>query len=53
MRGHDGVRLGSLCLLDTVPRNLGGQDLVPLHDLAAMVEQEMAAVRMATMDDLM
>jgi diguanylate cyclase (GGDEF)-like protein len=48
----NGCKLGTLCLLDHRPRNLGEEDIALLHDLAAMVQQEMAAVQMATMDEL-
>lgn len=47
-----GERLGSLCLIDFVPRQFSGEDVSLLRDLAGMVEQEMAAVQMATIDDL-
>jgi diguanylate cyclase (GGDEF)-like protein len=52
LRAPNGSKLGSLCLLDTAPRALEPDDLSLLHDLAGMVEQEMAAVQMATMDDM-
>lgn len=48
----NGCKLGTLCLLDQVPRTLDEEDIALLHDLAAMVQQEMAAVQMATMDEL-
>lgn len=48
----DGCRLGTLCLVDTVPRTLTEEDIKLLRDLAAMVEHEMAAVQMAIMDEL-
>lgn len=48
----NGCKLGTLCLLDQVPRTLDQDDIALLHDLAAMVQQEMAAVQMATMDEL-
>lgn len=48
----NGAKLGALCLIDHVPRNMGEEDIALLHDLATMVQQEMAAVQMATMDDL-
>lgn len=47
-----GCRLGTLCLVDTVPRTLTEEDIKLLRDLAAMVEHEMAAVQMAIMDEL-
>lgn len=48
----NGSKMGTLCLIDKVPRTLDEEDLKVLRDLAAMVEQEMAAVQMATMDAL-
>ena len=48
----NGCKLGTLCLVDTVPRTLSEEDIKLLRDLAAMVEHEMAAVQMATMDEL-
>jgi diguanylate cyclase (GGDEF)-like protein len=48
----NGSRLGTLCLLDTAPREFSAEDRRLMRDLAAMVEQEMAAVQMATMCDL-
>jgi diguanylate cyclase (GGDEF)-like protein len=47
-----GQRLGTLCLIDRQPRALGDDDLALLHDLARMAEQELAAIQLATMDDL-
>lgn len=48
----DGSKLGTLCIIDSKPRLLDQQNLEPLKDLAKMVEQEIAALQMATMDDL-
>jgi len=47
-----GHKLGTLCLLDTKPRELNDEDQDLLKDLARMAEQEMSAVRLATLDDL-
>ena len=47
-----GARLGSLCLIDFAPRQFSSEDVSLLRDLAGMVEQEMAAVQLATIDDL-
>ncbi len=47
-----GARLGALCLIDFTPRQFSNEDVSLLRDLAGMVEQEMAAVQMATIDDL-
>lgn len=48
----DGVKLGTLCLLDTVPHRLNEEDRMLLRDLAAMAEQEITAMQLATMDAL-
>lgn len=48
----NGARLGTLCLIDTRPREFGTEDCALLHDLAQMAEQELAAVQLAGMDDL-
>jgi diguanylate cyclase (GGDEF)-like protein len=47
-----GTRLGALCLVDFDPRGFSGEDVALLRDLATMVEQEVAAVQMATIDEL-
>lgn len=48
----NGSKLGTLCLIDTKPRILDEEERILLQDLAHMVEQEIAAVQMATMDEL-
>ena len=48
----NGSRLGTLCLIDRKPRELDDDDLSLLQDLAAMAEQEIAAVQLATLDEL-
>ncbi|WP_034298640.1 diguanylate cyclase [Herbaspirillum sp. RV1423] len=52
IRGPRGYKLGTLCLIDSVPRRFDAEDRALLSDLARMVEQEMAAVHLATMDEL-
>jgi diguanylate cyclase (GGDEF)-like protein len=47
-----GHRLGTLCIIDTRPRTFGEKYISLLKDLAAMVECELAAIHMATMDEL-
>jgi len=47
-----GYKLGTLCLIDTIPREFDDEDKAMLADLARMVEQEMVAVHLATMDEL-
>lgn len=48
----NGSRLGTLCLIDVKPRNLDDEERELLRDLARMAEQELAAVQMASMDEL-
>lgn len=52
IRSPQGHKLGTLCLLDTIPREFDEDDKAMLSDLARMVEQEMVAVHLATMDEL-
>ncbi|SAK47694.1 diguanylate cyclase [Caballeronia arationis] len=48
----NGSKLGTLCLIDVRPRELDDEDRALLRDLACMAEQELAAVQLATMDEL-
>ena len=48
----NGSKLGTLCIIDHQPRHFDPDDIDAMQDLAAMVEAELAAVRMATQDDL-
>lgn len=48
----NGSKLGTLCLIDQEPRELDEDDRNLLRDLARMAEQELAAVQLATMDEL-
>ncbi len=48
----NGSKLGTLCLIDRTPRELDEEDLDLLRDLATMAEQEIAAVQLATLDEL-
>ncbi|MGR9089074.1 MAG: GAF domain-containing protein [Gammaproteobacteria bacterium] len=52
LRAGNGQALGTLCLIDRVPRQFGADDVRSLQDLAAMAEREFAAVTLATIDDL-
>jgi diguanylate cyclase (GGDEF)-like protein len=47
-----GSKLGTLCLIDQQPRTFNEDDRVLLRDLARMVEQEIAATQLATIDKL-
>jgi len=48
----DGSKLGTLCIIDQEPREFTEEDRETLQDLASMVEQELAALEMATVDEL-
>ena len=52
LRAPDGSKLGTLCIIDRQPKNFGNEDIEALMDLASMVEHELAAIQMATMDEL-
>ncbi|OMH38943.1 hypothetical protein BGP75_00585 [Motiliproteus sp. MSK22-1] len=48
----DGSKLGTLCLIDQVPRTLTDNDLLAFSDVAQMVESELAAYQRSTLDEL-
>ncbi|NML29573.1 GGDEF domain-containing protein [Paraburkholderia antibiotica] len=48
----NGSKVGTLCLIDTKPRLLDPEDRALLRDLAGMAEQELAAIQLATLDEL-
>lgn len=48
----NGSTLGTLCLIDTKPRQLGDEERELLRELACMAERELAAVQVASMDEL-
>ncbi len=52
LRSLNGCKLGTLCIIDRKPRSLDSEDLSILRDLALTVERELAAVHLATQDDL-
>jgi diguanylate cyclase (GGDEF)-like protein len=52
LRGPDGRKLGTLCVIDHQPRSFGQDDIEALEDLASMVERELTAIEMATVDEL-
>jgi diguanylate cyclase (GGDEF)-like protein len=52
LRAADGSRVGTLCVIDHEPRDLGHADSESLRDLANMVEHELAVLELATLDDL-
>ena len=48
----DGTLLGTLCIIDTQPRAFPAEDLEALLDLANLVERELIATQVATLDEL-
>ncbi|MCJ7556787.1 MAG: sensor domain-containing diguanylate cyclase [Gammaproteobacteria bacterium] len=52
LRAPNGRKLGTLCIIDLQPRNFWEEDFEALKDLASMVERELAAVQLATLDEL-
>ena len=52
LRAPDGSKLGALCLMDRTPRSLSSEDRALLRDLTDMASQELAALRLATTDEL-
>ena len=52
LKSLDGSKLGTLCILDREPRSLSEEDLQTFKDLAAIVESELAAIELATIDEL-
>ena len=52
LRHVDGSNLGTLCIIDTVPRVLRADELDTLRDLAEVAEAELVAMHLATLDHL-
>lgn len=52
IRGPKGHRIGTLCIIDSQPRDLSAADQETLADFAAMVEDELAVASKVTIDDL-
>ncbi|NIR29671.1 MAG: sensor domain-containing diguanylate cyclase [Gammaproteobacteria bacterium] len=52
VRAPDGSRLGTLCIMDRRPRSLSVEDRAVLHDLATVVEGELAATSSSVTDPL-
>lgn len=52
IRYIDGQKLGTLCLLDSRPRHFNQRERLILEDLAKIVEHEIQAVQLATVDEL-
>jgi diguanylate cyclase (GGDEF)-like protein len=52
LRHHNNTKLGTLCMVDTKPRQMSKQDLLTLDDLAELAEHELIASVLASIDDL-
>jgi len=52
IRVANGSRIGTLCIIDREPCDFCAEDEELLKDLAAMVEQELTAVQLATLDEM-
>ncbi|ANJ68045.1 diguanylate cyclase [Halothiobacillus diazotrophicus] len=48
----NGSKLGTLCIIDHEPRRFDAEDRALLQDLAGMVEREIAALQLSTLDEL-
>lgn len=48
----DGTKLGTLCIVDHKPRDFSVREQLVLRDLAKIVEHEIHAVQLATIDEL-
>ena len=52
LHSPDRHRVGTLCIVDREPRTISDEELGLLRDLGQMVEQELASLDLATVDDL-
>lgn len=52
LKVNNGHVIGTLCIIDRVPREFSQADRELLADLAGMVEQELCAIELATIDGL-
>jgi diguanylate cyclase (GGDEF)-like protein len=50
IKGPSGHALGTFCIIDKVPRELSGEDITSLKDLAALVERELVMLQESTTD---
>lgn len=49
---RQGINIGTLCLIDSKPREMDEEDRRLLQDLGEMIEQEIKSIQMATLDSL-
>lgn len=52
LRLPNNSKMGTLCIIDVKPRHFNDEDTELLRDLASMVESELAALQIATLDEL-
>jgi GGDEF domain-containing protein len=52
IKAPDGSKLGTLYIIDQKSKSMNIEYIQTLKDLASMVEQELAALYMATLDEL-
>lgn len=52
LKDIDGYVMGTLCIIDSVPRAFSREDLQNLTDLGQMAERELNAIQLATHDSL-
>lgn len=52
LRTLSGHAMGTLCLIDRVPREFSKEDLENVADLAGMVERELISIQLSLLDDL-
>ncbi|RMF98065.1 MAG: sensor domain-containing diguanylate cyclase [Gammaproteobacteria bacterium] len=52
LHAPDGLRVGTLCLIDRQPREFGDSDRDMLQSLSELVEAELASIALATTDEL-
>ncbi|WP_394189665.1 sensor domain-containing diguanylate cyclase [Pseudoalteromonas atlantica] len=48
----DGIRIGTLCIIDSKPREFSAKDIQALKDLALITQRELSIMRLATRDEL-
>jgi diguanylate cyclase (GGDEF)-like protein len=52
LKTRNGLKIGTLCLFDDSPRQMNEEDQQLFKDLGAMIEQEIKATQLATLDAL-
>jgi diguanylate cyclase (GGDEF)-like protein len=52
IKAPNGHNLGTLCIIDSKPKKLSTKDFTVLDDLAKTVEEELASLQLATVDEL-